>query len=421
MSPNAIQSFLDRILKWFYPGMRVKRWFFTTLGGIIIVSVGVIFAFKEYTLVSVFGWVIILCGITLVVLGIGKMIISLITLFLPEGERELVNILYQRRYLERGPKVVAIGGGHGLSNLLFGLKEYTSNLTAIVTVADSGGSSGRLREEFNIVAPGDIRNCLVALADAPALMGELFQFRFAEDSQLKGHNFGNLFLTAMVQLTGGDFEKAVKESSRVLAIRGKVVPSTVHNVHLVAEYKDGSRTVGEAKIPRANARIERLCLEPKDIWPTEEALEAIAGADIIILGPGSLYTSVIPNLIIRGVAEAIQRSSAYKIYICNVMTQPGETDGYSASDHVKALVKHAGEGIIDVCLVNDAIAPEEALERYRQEGAYPVKVDVDHIKDLGCKVVAEDLLGVNDYVRHDSKKLTKVLIDLMERYRVIKR
>src|SRR3989344_2817378 len=190
------------LLKWLYPGIKIKRWLFTTLIGVV--------------------WII--CGVILIVMGIGKMIISLLTIFLPKGERDLVNILYQRRYLERGPKIVAIGGGHGLSYLLLGLKEYSSNITAVVTVADSGGSSGRLREEFNIVAPGDIRNCLVALADAPALMGELFQFRFSESSQLKGHNFGNLFLTAMVQITNGDFEKAVKESSKVLAIRGKVVP-----------------------------------------------------------------------------------------------------------------------------------------------------------------------------------------------------
>jgi 2-phospho-L-lactate transferase CofD len=210
-------------LKWLYPGMKIKRWLFTSLVGILIVGIGSVMWSSEYRFVSVIGVVWIICGMVLVVIGFGKMFVSVITLLLPEGERELVNILYQRRYLERGPKIVTIGGGHGLSHLIFGLKEYTSNITAIVTVADSGGSSGRLREEFNIVAPGDIRNCLVALADAPALMGELFQFRFSKDSQLQGHNFGNLFLTAMVQLTGGDFERAVKETSKVLAIRGKVV------------------------------------------------------------------------------------------------------------------------------------------------------------------------------------------------------
>jgi uncharacterized cofD-like protein len=305
--------------------------------------------------------------------------------------------------------------------LLFGLKEYTSNLTAIVTVADSGGSSGRLREEFKIVAPGDIRNCLVALADASALMGDLFQFRFAQDSELKGHNFGNLFLTAMVQLTGGDFEKAVKESSKVLAIRGKVVPSTVNNVHLVAEYEDGSRTEGEAKIPRRDKKIARLYLTPENTLPTQDALDAIKNADAVILGPGSLYTSIISNVVIKGIAHALEETQAYKIYICNVMTQPGETDDYSASDHLKALMRHASMRVVDACLINNALVPEDALERYRHENSYPVTPDVEHIKSLGCKAVAADLLGVNDFIRHDSKKLTKALIDLIETQRFIKR
>src|SRR3989338_7050175 len=301
------------LVKWLYPGMGIKRWLFTSLIGIIIVAIGAILTAEPSSFISTFGIVWIICGIILIVLGIGKMIVSLITLFLPKGERELVNILYQRRYLERGPKIVAVGGGHGLSNLLLGLKEYSSNITAIVTVADSGGSSGRLREEFNIVAPGDIRNCLVALADAPALMGELFQFRFSENSQLKGHNFGNLFLTAMVQLTNGDFEKAVKESSKVLAIRGKVVPATVTNVHLVAEYADGAKIEGEARIPSPHSRIKRVLLNPPDAKPTAEAIRAIAEADVIILGPGSLYTSVIPNLIVKGMSDAIAKSPAFKI------------------------------------------------------------------------------------------------------------
>lgn len=389
--------------------------------GVAVVGGGAIAMAQPYPLVSMCGAVIIICGIVLLVYGMGKMIVSLITLFLPERERDLVNILYQRRYLERGPKIVAIGGGHGLSNLLLGLKDYSSNITAIVTVADSGGSSGRLREEFNIVAPGDIRNCLVALADAPALMGQLFQFRFSEDSQLQGHNFGNLFLTAMYQLTGGDFEKAVKESSKVLAIRGRVIPATVSNVHLVAEYVDGSRTEGEAKIPRANVRIKNLSLKPKDAQPTGEAIEAIAASEVIILGPGSLYTSVIPNLIIPGVAEAIRDSSAFKIYICNVMTQQGETETYKASEHLDAIIGHTNDGVVNACLINNAIASKEMLGRYKIENSYPVEADSEKIKKMGYEVVAEDLLGVDDYVRHDSRKLTKALIRLIERNRVIKR
>lgn len=408
-------------VKWLYPGMKIKRWLLTSLLGVIIIGVGFVLTTQPYTFVSVLGIIWIVCGSILLVMGVGKMIVSLLTLFLPKGERDLVNILYQRRYLERGPKIVTIGGGHGLSHLIFGLKEYTSNITAIVTVADSGGSSGRLREEFNIVAPGDIRNCLVALADAPALMGELFQFRFSKDSELKGHNFGNLFLTAMVQVTGGDFEQAVRETSKVLAIRGKVVPSTVSNIHLVAEYMDGSKTEGEARIPNPNSKVRRLSLTDTDAHPTKEAIEAIEEADVIILGPGSLYTSVIPNLIIKGVSEAIARSQAFKIYVCNVMTQHGETDGYSASDHVKAIIDHANREVMDACLINNAQAPAEALERYREEESYPVEPDVENIRKMGYKVVATDLLGITDYVRHDSKKLNKALIQLIETHRVIRR
>jgi len=400
--------------KWLYPGIKVKRWVFASLFGVLIVGVGAVFAVSPYPFVSGFGIIIILCGILFIVLGMGKMIISLITLFLPQRERDIVDILYQRRFLERGPKVVAIGGGHGLSHLLLGLKEYTANLTAIVTVADSGGSSGRLRQEFNIVAPGDIRNCLVALADTPALMGELFQYRFAEGAGLKGHNFGNLFLTAMVQITKGDFKKAVEESSKVLAIRGKVIPSTVQDVHLVAEYMDGSITKGEAK--------KRLTLSPEDVLPTDDALTAIAQADIIVMGPGSLYTSILPNLIIHGVTEAIAASAAYKIFVCNVMTQPGETDGFSASDHVRVILEHTHPKLVDACMINDAVVSnEEALNRYRNENSYPVAADEDRIKAMGIKVIAGDLLSVADYVRHDSKKLTQTLIKLIETQRVIKR
>jgi len=412
----------QKFFKWLYPGIKVKRWVFASLFGILIVGIGAVFAAYPYPFVSGFGIVIILCGILFIVLGMGKMIISLLTLFLPQRERDIVDILYQRRFLERGPKVVAIGGGQGLSRLLLGLKEYTANLTAIVTVADSGGSSGRLRQEFNIVAPGDIRNCLVALADAPALMGELFQYRFAEGDGLKGHNFGNLFLTAMVQITKGDFKKAIEEASQVLAIRGKVIPSTVHNVHLVAEYMDGSQTQGEAKIPLSNAVIKRLSLTPQDAVPTDDALTAIAQADIIVMGPGSLYTSILPNLIIKDMTASIAASSAYKIYVCNMMTQPGETDGFTASDHLRVLLEHTDSKLVDACLINDAVVSnEDALSRYHKENSYPVAADGEGIKAMGVKVIAADLLSVTDYVRHDSMKLTQALIKLIESQRVIKR
>jgi uncharacterized cofD-like protein len=412
----------SNLLKWLYPGMQVKRWMMTSLLGICVVAGGAYFFPSPYGFVRAFGVVIILCGILFIVIGIGKMTISLITLFLPKREQDLVNILYQKRFLERGPKIVAIGGGHGLSNLLLALKDYTSNITAIVTVADSGGSSGRLREEFNIVAPGDIRNCLVALADAPALMGDLFQYRFPEKSELKGHNFGNLFLTALYEVANRDFEQAVELTSKVLAIRGKVIPSTVDNVHLVARYRDGRITEGEAKIPRPGVPIEELTLKPKDVKPTPEALEAIADADVIILGPGSLYTSVLPNLIINGISEAIVASPAFKVYVCNVMTQTGETEKMSAAEHIRAIVKHADKGVINAVLVNATeIHAPEALERYKKENSFPVKADVDEIRAMGYKVFTEDIVGVKDYVRHDSVKLTQALIKAIEKNRVIKR
>jgi uncharacterized cofD-like protein len=412
----------NNFLKWLYPGIQIKRWVLTALLGIGVVAFGAYFAANPFSFVKIFGFVIIVCGIQLVVIGIVKLTVSLITLFLPRREQDLVNILYQKRYLERGPKIVAIGGGHGLSNLLLALKEYSANITAIVTVADSGGSSGRLRQEFDIVAPGDIRNCLVALADAPMIMGELFQYRFPEKSELKGHNFGNLFLTALYEVANRDFKEAVELTSKVLAIRGRVIPSTVENVHLVARYKDGKVTLGEAKIPRPGVEIEQLFLKPQDVKPTDDALEAIKEADIIILGPGSLYTSVLPNLVIQGIPEAICASSAFKIYICNVMTQMGETEGFTASDHVQEIIRHTRKDIMDAVILNSSdISAAEALERYKRENSYPVLPDVDEIRAMGYKAFADDIVGVRDYVRHDSAKLMRVLIKVIEKNRIIKR
>ncbi|MFH0753663.1 MAG: gluconeogenesis factor YvcK family protein [Candidatus Omnitrophota bacterium] len=412
----------SNLLKWLYPGMQIKRWVLTSLFGVCVVAIGAYFSAYPHPFVSTFGMVIVLCGIVFIVLGIGKMLISFITILLPKREQDLVNILYQKRFLERGPKIVAIGGGHGLSNLLLALKEYTANITAIVTVADSGGSSGRLREQFNIVAPGDIRNCLVALADAPGLMGDLFQYRFPEKSELKGHNFGNLFLTALYEVGNRDFCQAIELTSKVLAIRGKVVPSTVANVHLVARYRDGKITEGEAKIPRCGVPIENVFLNMPDAAPTQGAIDAIHDADVIILGPGSLYTSVLPNLVIKGIPEAIESSSAFKIYVCNVMTQKGETENYTASEHVKALLKHSNRNIIDAVVVNASeVKDEVALKRYREESSVPVLADIEEIRAMGYKVFAEDILGVKDFVRHDSHKLTQILITAIERNRVIKR
>ncbi|MFH2144734.1 MAG: gluconeogenesis factor YvcK family protein [Candidatus Omnitrophota bacterium] len=404
-----------RVLKWLYPGMRIKRWILLCALGIFFVVSGTIEAFGEfgrrYSLIP--GLLVLVIGIILLILGIKKMVKSLITIFMPiHKEKELVDIVYRKRQLSRGPKIVVIGGGTGLSVLLQGLKAYTSNLTAIVTVSDDGGSSGRLRQQFNMLPPGDIRNCLVALADAEPLMRNLFQFRFGEGTELAGHNFGNLFITAMTKLVG-DFDKAIKESSKVLAIRGQVIPSTLKRVVLIAEHKDGTKTIGETKISKSTSPIAKVFLKPDNCMPTDDALEAILNAEAIIVGPGSLYTSILPNLVIKNIPEAIEKSEAVKIFVCNVMTQSGETDNYSAYDHIQAIQKHTKCKIVDYCIINTGVIPEDFLKKYHREHAYPVKVDVKKIREAGISVIADNLINAQDYVRHNSNKISEIIIDLL--------
>lgn len=324
--------------------------------------------------------------------------------------------VWSLRNLEVGPRIVAIGGGTGLSTLLRGLKEYTSNITAIVTVADDGGSSGRLRREMGVLPPGDIRNCLVALADAESLMQQLFQYRFGDDGPpgLAGHNFGNLFIATMSEVTG-DFELAIKESSRVLAVRGQVLPSTLSQVVLVAELEDGSSVKGESMISKCFRRIRRIRLEPEDVEPLPEALDAIRAADMIVLGPGSLYTSVLPNIMVKGIRDAIKEVAALKVYVSNVMTQPGETDHFTARDHVSAICEHIGPGVLDYAVVNVGIIPLHLLEKYRLEGAEPVLPDVDAISSMGIRVIEGDFVCQNHVVRHDPLKLAEVIVGLTKR------
>lgn len=408
-------NYLMRLLKWLYPGMKVKRWIFLSATGIILIVLGTIEGVSEVKRQAIPSVAIILVfwGIILVFSGVKKMVKSFVTIFMPGGkEKELVDLIYKKRQLSRGPKIVVIGGGTGLSVLLHGLKAYTSNLTAIVAVSDDGGSSGRLRQQFNMLPPGDIRNCLVALADAEPLMRDLFQFRFKEGTELAGHNFGNLFITVMTELVG-DFDKAIKESSKVLAISGQVIPSTLKGINLMAEHADGTKTYGETRISKSTSPINRIHLLPENCLPTDDALEAIANAEAIILGPGSLYTSVLPNLIVKNVSEAIASSSAIKIYICNVMTQSGETDNYSAFDHVQAIHDHAGSKIIDYCFVNTGYVPGEFLEKYKSENAIPVKADIQKLKDAGIKVLAGDVICAQNHVRHDSEKIAENIIKLI--------
>lgn len=400
-------------LKWLYPGMKVKRWILLcALGMIMVIAGSMEIISPSHVILRLLGVLVLVVGIIVVIIGIRKMVKSFVSVFLPMREKEMVNIMYQKRQLERGYKIVVIGGGTGLSVLLHGIKEYTSNITAVVTVTDDGGSSGKLRDQFDILPPGDIRNCLVALADSESLMQELFQFRFKEDSEFQGHNFGNLFITAMSKLTG-DFDKAIKESSKVLAIRGQVLPSTLERVRLIAEHQNGHKTFGESKISRSMSPVKKLYLTPKECVPSPEVLKSISEADAIILGPGSLYTSIIPNLLVKGIPEAIAKSGALKIYICNVMTQAGETDDYTASGHVKAIIEHSNKEIIDYCIVNVARAPEGLLVRYKGENAYPVLTDTEKIKELGMTVIETEVISVENYLRHDSEKLVRVIIDLI--------
>lgn len=312
---------------------------------------------------------------------------------------------------------MAIGGGTGLATLLHGLKPYARRqppeiqITAVVTVTDDGGSSGRLRREFDVPPPGDIRNCMVALSEDEALLSKLFQYRFPAGRGLKGHSFGNLFLTALSRITG-DFAHAVRVSSEVLAIVGRIYPSTVANVTLEARLEDGTVAVGESRISKSRARIEQVALRPPDCRPLEETVQALADADLITLGPGSLFTSVIPNVLVRGIPEAIRQSPAVTAYIVNLMWQPGETLHFTAADHVCALLRHAPELRLDYVVVNTQPVSEPMRRKYARQRARPVEVDYDRLERLGLTIVARDLLEETDKVRHNPASLADVVLAL---------
>lgn len=314
-----------------------------------------------------------------------------------------------------GRRVVAIGGGTGLPVVLAALKRdigtRVADLTAVVTVSDDGGSSGRLREELRILPPGDIRNCLGALADVEPLMGELFQFRFGGGGGLAGHSFGNLFLAALAGVTGS-FVQAIRISSQVLAVRGTILPSTVETVTLGAELADGAVVHGESALARQGQRVRRVFLEPAGARALPELLEAIDRADLLVLAPGSLYTSLIPNLLVGGVAEAVRRAAALRVYVANLMTEPGETDGLSLADHLEALAAHAGDGLLDGVLVHGRPFPRIVLRRYARAGAYPVAVDRERLHALGVWVAEADLTGPTELARHHPDKLGRALVRL---------
>lgn len=416
-------------LRWLIPGLGVKRWLIVSLAGTTLIAVGLaILILEVYRTAPETWWLPLLSaaslrfiarpiralifgglGLGLIITGIYGINRSLLTPFLRPGH-PVVDAITQHRRRERGPRVVAIGGGNGLSALLRGIKSFTYNITAVVSVADDGGSSGRIRREVGILPPGDIRNCLSALSSDEALLTQLFQYRFPDgQGDMVGHSFGNLFITALADITGS-FEAAVAESGRVLAVNGRVLPSTIHDVRLVADVKlpnlvSEVRVEGESHIPETTGSIRRVWLEPNNPPAFPQSVRAILSADLIVVGPGSLYTSILPNLLVPDLVEALRASRALKIYVSNVATQPGETQGYTCGDHVRALEEHVGGGLFDLILAN---------QRFEGKLAEPSDwVRVDDDLDVDYAVHRADLVSTENPWRHDSDKLAKVLMDIL--------
>lgn len=404
--------------KWFYPGIGIKRWISLCILGLSFIVVVALLTVKTISKSSVllasFATALLILGIFLIYTSIKNMVRIFVRALMPlNSDDPLVDIVYQKRQVDsllRGPRIVAIGGGTGLSTLLSGVKIFTSNITAIVTVTDTGGSSGRLRDEMDILPPGDIRNCLVALADAGPLIRDLFQYRFELGEGLKGHSFGNLFITALSMVTG-DFEKAIAESSKVLAIRGRVLPSTLDKVTLVGEFMDATSVEGETNITAVGKPLRNIHLRPDQCTACPEAVDAIGTADLILMGPGSLYTSILPNLLIKDIREAILRSDAYKVYILNAMTQPGETSGMSAWDHLRVLLDHTDPRILDACFANTAPISKLMLQRYHEQGATPVKLDLEKIEEKGYQIIKGDVVKMDEQVRHNAELVMKIILD----------
>jgi uncharacterized cofD-like protein len=420
-----------RLPRWLYPGMHLKRWLFLLFLGIAILGLGAAIFIRDlyrtnaadeipivYWLTgawmdpTVRALVVGVLGLLLTGVGMWGLMRSVISPFVARGD-SVMEVLYTKRYLARGPRIVALGGGTGLSTLLRGIKGYSANITAVVAVADDGGSSGQLRQQLGIVPPGDIRNCIAALADAEPLMTQLMQYRFPAGSGLDNHAFGNLFIAAMTAVTG-DFEEAVRESNRVLAVRGQVLPATSVPLNLSARLASGRLLSGQSWIATADEPIERVFIEPDDVRANGEALERILEAEMIVIGPGSLFSSILPNLLIPDVQDALRAAPGLKVYVCNVATQPGETEHLSASGHLRALFDHVGDDLIDYVIVNrsmDARRPEGWLAR-------PVDVDVRHLEELPVVIVEEDVVDPGNAHRHDPAKLAAALMRLQQEDRV---
>jgi len=411
-----------RHAQWLAPGIGFKRWVALLVAGVLLFAFGVfvgVAAVVSYDVLRDVG-LGVLCDhffITGLVVGVLLLLGLVAAYFGLRGvarfaRRSVPGIERMRSEarLARGAHIVAVGGGTGLAPLLGGLKHHTSNLTAVVTVADDGGSSGLLRRDLGVLPPGDIRHCLVAMADAESLLGQLFRYRFPEGG-LKGHSFGNLFLTALAEVTG-DFERAVQESTSVLKVNGRVLPATLENVQLHGQVEGGDEVAGQSSITAHEHLPLRVWLEPRAPEALPQAVEAIMQADLVVLGPGSLFTSVIPNLLIPGIRDALRATHAPVVYVCNVMTQPGETDGFTAADHIEALLRHGAQGIVDAILVNDSQASEAVTEAYKRKGAGPVPVDDERLKGLHVQVVHDDLAGGSDLFRHDPARLASALMKL---------
>ena len=416
------------LARWLQPGLGVKRWLLlAAIGATLFVNGVSRYLTDEGTTLRVnelvdglvadffppayLSYVFIVVGAIFVGVGIWLWLNAIVTAVAPYGTENVIDAIRERQ-LNRGYRIVAVGGGTGLSTMLRGLKRITTNLTAVVTVSDDGGSSGRLQKELGVLPPGDIRNCLVALADDEALVTELFRYRFQEGEGLTGHSFGNLFLAAMTGVTG-NFDEAIKVSSRVLNVKGRVLPSTLAVARLVARLSDGRVVEGESRITEARGTIEEVSLDPSFAAPLDEVIAAIREADAIILGPGSLYTSIMPNLLVDRIGREIEASSAVKVYVCNVMTQPGETDGYTASAHVRALLQGSGGKICDVVIVNDEL-PRKLREAYAEEGQLPVAIDDEALRALGVKVVRANVISETVTVRHDSDRLAAVVVGIID-------
>ena len=418
---------IRQAIRWLYPGMRVKRWALLATVSMFLVTFGILEIIgrarvgRIYDLIPTNQQLRLLLIIAVFIVGVGGFIFATFRLVrsvargvAPGREEPPSQIIYRTRVLQRGPHVVAIGGGTGLSTLLRGIKEETSNITAIVTVMDDGGSSGRLRSDLDVLPPGDIRNCILALAEDEERMAHLFQHRFWGKAELAGHSLGNILLVGLEQATGG-FDRAIEEMSYILNVRGEVVPATLEKSHLRAEMEDGEWIEGESRITMDPRRIVRIELSKKDVTPYYRVLEALETADLILLGPGSLFTSIIPNLLVEGVAQAIAVSAAEKILVGNLMTQPGETDGFSLSDHLDALANYVDLTRFDKVIVNDALAPDEFITSYRQEASEPVINNLASENKYKIKVISADLLGFAELsgkqtVKHDPRKLARAIV-----------